>query len=264
MNSYNNSKILIDEKEKLVQLFDFLKRNREFNMMVHEFEYKKALMPNYSIKENVISLLYYAVYTQSQPKLDSLFHFFKAIQKVGKFDSFKVFLNALNKIEKKSNWTNPIDESTNYNGLFHSLKNKEGWGEKTAALFAKAVFKIHNHYDLKFGFWYDLEKGLKEDDKLYLPVDEVILTIFNTMYPNLKWNFKSINELIHANWKGEELEIWDDLWFWGFITQKTNKTGRIMEYNEAKLWSLQAIPKESYYLEKLEDLTKEFIKIIEN
>ena len=105
MNSYNNSKILIDEKEKLVQLFDFLKRNREFNMMVHEFEYKKALMPNYSIKENVISLLYYAVYTQSQPKLDSLFHFFKAIQKVGKFDSFKVFLNALNKIEKKSNWS---------------------------------------------------------------------------------------------------------------------------------------------------------------
>ncbi len=36
-------------------------------------------------------------------------------------------------------------ESRNYSGLFIGMKNQKGWGDKTAALFAKTIFHLHNN-----------------------------------------------------------------------------------------------------------------------
>jgi hypothetical protein len=252
-----------DSEEKLHKIFGFLKENREYNDMVHRLEYKQVLMPWTTLKDKVISLLHYVVNTQSQPKLDSLHSFFDQIEKKGKFETFSAFVKSLGQIEKKAHWTNPESEELNYSGLFNRLKNKKGWGEKTAALFVKAIYKIHNQYKNEFAIWQDISGGLTADDALFLPVDEVILKIFNECIDsNKKWDFKSINDVLKNYWEGADFEIWDDLWFWGFITQKSNKDGRVIDFNPAKLWSLLALSKDAATISDITDKANKFIKKI--
>ena len=33
-------------------------------------------------------------------------------------------------------------------------------------------------------------------------------------------DFKNVNKIIAENYSGKDIEVWDDLWFWGFITQR--------------------------------------------
>ena len=73
---------------------------------------------------------------------------------------------------------------------------------------------------LKYGRMY---QKVSKDDELYLPVDAVITAIFKQMHPNRTWNFTSINSFVKEHYKRDDIEVWDDLWFWGFFNQKVVK-----------------------------------------
>jgi hypothetical protein len=55
--------------------------------------------------------------------------------------------------------------------------------------------------------------------------------------------------------------IWDDLWFWGFITQKSQvgKVERTYESNPAKYWSIFTAPKDYASIQSIEALAKQFV-----
>lgn len=249
---------------RLADIYAFLEKNREFNSEVHKLEYAKALLPCAKDKNKmVIHLMHYVVNTQSQPSLKALFIFFKTLQEHGNLDTFQQFIFALDNIDRKPQWTNPESHETNYLGLFHRLKNKPGWGEKTAALFVKAIYKIHQGDQKEFQFWDDVPV-LQPNDRLYLPVDAVIIEIFNRLGLE-KCSFRTINDYLYKNLPETNMDIWDDLWFWGFITQKSDATGtRDLCVNEAKLWSLVAIPKQKRTLAHIDALANLFIKLIGN
>ena len=59
-----------------------------------------------------------------------------------------------------------------------------------------------------------------------------------------RWTFDKINRILSKNYTGDEIEVWDDLWFWGFITQKGSDSNRSFEWNEDKYWSLLHTPKD--------------------
>jgi len=48
-----------------------------------------------------------------------------------------------------------------------------------------------------------------------------------------------------------EIEIWDDLWFWGFITQKDSGKNRTFEWNENKYWMIKVSEKNEKIIKKL-------------
>lgn len=63
-----------------------------------------------------------------------------------------------------------------------------------------------------------------------LPVDTVIKHIFKRIN-GTEMNFDSINNfLINGGYRSnEKMLIWDDLWFWGFITQNAQNGNRNIE-----------------------------------
>ncbi len=93
-------------------------------------------------------------------------------------------------------------------------------GGQTAAI-TKAIY--HTHVDPRYksgAFLAGAPKSISEQDKLYLPVDQVISNIFEKSFGMLNPDFRNINDLISETYFGDQVEVWDDLWFWGFITQK--------------------------------------------
>lgn len=50
---------------------------------------------------------------------------------------------------------------------------------------------------------------------------------------------------------------------WGFITQKSIKNDRLLEWNFAKYYAVFHAPKDAKSISKIKTLAEEFIKIIE-
>lgn len=215
-------------------------------------------MPYKDKDEKVIALLYHIANTQSQPNINKLSQFYqKIIKHRDCLGSFKEFVNML----KPS-------AMTNYKALFDGLVNQSGWGSKTSALFCKSIYHLHNgNYDADLQIWNDAPLIIDESDEFYLPVDSVITTIFNSL-DSQNWNFETINnKLIHNNKlkisnSREQIEVWDDLWFWGFMTQHTTKDGRKFGWNESKYWALKESDKDEQIIEEIKTKCSEFIKIL--
>lgn len=242
-------------EDKIQCLYQFLKENRQYNKEVQTNTYKRILLPFDNREEKVIALLHHVVQTQSQPKIDKLALFFQKIQKYrSELSTLKGFLKVLDSNQK-----------INYNTLFQSLQNQDGWGSKTSALFCKSVFHLHcSDYDKDFEIWQDAPKTIENEDKFYLPVDAVIIEIFSRL--NFKKNnFKGINNFLNNDkYKSNDIEVWDDLWFWGFISQKTitNSNRRELGWNEAKYWILLETNKNQNTIQEIKSKTEEFIKIL--
>ena len=150
-----------------------------------------------------------------------------------------------------------------FESIYHGMKNQNGWGKKTAALFSKSLFHIHNgQYSDKLKIWDDVPSGISVNEKFYLPVDSVITAIFNEIDKSKSWDFKSINKLIKGNYKGYEIEIWDDLWFWGFITQYGSGDNRILAWNENKYWALKDTDKNPNSIKIINEKAIEFLNLI--
>tara|TARA_B110000211_G_scaffold6607_1_gene7321 strand:- start:142 stop:957 length:816 start_codon:yes stop_codon:yes gene_type:complete len=244
MNEEDESLKESEMKEKLQKIFNFLKEkeNRKYNIEIQRSFFNSVLMNKKSEKEKLISLLYFIAETQSQGSIDNLSKSYEKFHKLEevKFKTWKDFCCSIgpqNSVRKYQ------FESQPFAYLFNAIKSNPGYGDKTSALFVRMIFQIH-HIDKyeEYKIWDDVPK-LDEDDILFLPVDKVITEIFKKISPPTdgSWNFKKINTKLNELYQGSEIEIWDDLWFWGYITQKVvkNQDHRDFELNKAKYWVMK-------------------------
>jgi hypothetical protein len=244
--------------DNLSQLFDFLKSNRSFNKEVQHSFYKHVISPYKSPNDRAISLLHHVANTQSQPNIDKLAVFYKLIQdNYCELSNFSGFLSVLNVNKTTINLT--------YSDVFNKLHELSGWGKKTAALFVKSIYHLHNgDYDHDLQIWNDAPRIINCDEPFYLPADAVIQFIFEALKVNCKYDFDGINNYLHKSnlYPGNIMEIWDDLWFWGFITQKGGGDKRKIEWNENKYWSLLHTNKTQKQIGQIKRKAGEFIDII--
>ena len=242
--------------KKLDEIFVFLKNNRKYNKELQTKYYKSIIEPQKDTFEKLVSLLYHIANTQNQPNIDNLASFYKKIYKDKSLtNTFKGFLKIINSENK--------DISVNYKTLYKGMKNQKGWGEKTSALFSKTIYHIHNNeYPKELKIWKDAPVKLEVNDTFYLPVDIVIKAIFIHINKGIKWDFDKINREIKKYYNGNDIEIWDDLWFWGFITQKGTGENRKMEWNINKYWNLRESDKNTKTIEEIKHKAKEFLDIL--
>lgn len=242
-------------KESLKNIFSFLIENRSYNKELQIRYYSGIVKPQESKAEKIVSLLYHTANTQSQPKIDNLAEFYTKIYKnTDLLNSLAEFMSVINeKVQLKNN----------YRGLYNGMRNQKGWGEKTSALFTKSVFHLHNNeYPSELKIWNDVPTDLGKEDTFYLPVDAVIITIFKYVYQK-NWTFTSINKTIKENYNGKDVEVWDDLWFWGFISQKGTGDNRKMEWNLNKYWTLRESDKNPSMILEIEGKVEQFLKVLE-
>lgn len=241
-------------EEKLGQIFKFLQQNRAYNKTLQEKHYRSVILPYDNVTDKTISLLYHVANTQSQPKIDSLAAFYKKIYKnIECLNSFESFINKI-----KPNETTEIS----YRGLYESIKSQPGFGGKTSALLVKSIFHLHNgNYSDKLRIWNDAPSKIEEGDDFFLPVDSVIISVFKKIDNDKNWNFDNINAKLHEYYHGEAIEIWDDLWFWGFITQNGSGDRRIFQWNENKYWALQETDKHQHEIDLIKSKAEMFLKI---
>lgn len=234
-------------KDQLSMVFLFLKSNQSYNYELQKQCCNSMMATAMNKKSKLLSLLYHIVNSQSSPKIDKVADFFIDVhENPSMLDSFKSFIS----------YVDP-KQDVNFEGLFNGLKAKGGWGNKTAALFTKNIYLIHNVYNNPdFIIWDDVPKEISANDHLYLPVDNVILSIFDKLDNSIKWDFDKINHTIHKYFDDEQVLIWDDLWFWGFINQKGTRRDRTFEWNVNKYWVVYETDKE--IIREVEHKSKEF------
>lgn len=238
--------------DRIEELFKFISSNRKYNKALQERYYRSIILPYKDEKEKIISLLYHIANTQSQPKIDKLAEFYKSI--ITEENSLKSFKEFVVKI-------NPNGES-NFESVYKGMLNQKGWGPKTSALISKSIFHLHNgQYSEDLKIWNDVPKLIDENDSFYLPVDAVIIAIFKKLDNSIKWDFDKINKTLEKKYKGQQIEVWDDLWFWGFITQNGSGENRVFEWNENKYWVLKESDKEKIKIEEIKNKCHEFLEI---
>ena len=238
--------------DRIEKLFKFISDNRKYNKALQERYYRSIILPYKDEKEKIISLLYHIANTQSQPKIDKLSEFYKSI--ITEENSLKSFQEFVGKI-------NPNGKS-NFESVYKGMLNQKGWGPKTSALISKSIFHLHNgQYSENLKIWNDVPKLIDENDSFYLPVDAVIIAIFKKLDNSIKWDFNKINKTLETKYKGQQIEVWDDLWFWGFITQNGSGDNRAFEWNENKYWVLKESDKDKMKIEEIKNKCQEFLEI---
>lgn len=249
MNTTTNS--------KLSSLFYFLNENRDYNKKVQSNSYKLFLEPFDSLEDKLYSVLHHVANTQSQPKIDILASFFQKVHSnKSQLHSFKTFIDFL---------TDKDNSIHNYESLYYGILRQSGWGNKTSALFTKTIYHLHNgKYGFQNSIWEDAPKVIGSEEKIFLPVDAVIEAIFHRIDPSIRWNFHKINKLLQDNYSSEDMEVWDDLWFWGFINQRGSGLIREFTWNEPKYWALIETAKDEASINKIKNTSIRFLKIFDN
>jgi len=239
---------------KLNDIYEFLRNNRAYNKELQTKYYKSVFSNLGDVRDRVISLLYSVANSQSQPRIDCLAEFYQFIYK--DTDSLTSFNKFVKRVSDKDNGC--------YKDLFDGLKKYSGWGDKTSALFTKAVFQLRNdNYGKGLQLWQDTPQHIGDSDRLYLPVDAVIKEIFKKLGYN-KLDFNTINNEINKTHPGAKIEVWDDLWFWGFISQRVVNGGkRKFEWNSNKYWALEHSNKDASVIDDIEAKSKCFLEILE-
>ena len=255
--------------DKIEEIYSFLKKkkHRDFNRTTQN-GYYQGLIQFDNPKDRILSLLFSTVNTQSQPKLDPLAVFWILIYEELKINpdclnTLEEFMQTISiKLDKKD--LESIEHLGDLDKLWHLLKFIDGWGEKTAALFVKSCCNIHwDEANKNIRFW-EKFPNKEDDNKIYLPVDRVIVHIFSELKIVENGNrFEKINTYLQDYCKSsKDMLIWDDLWFWGFITQKSIGGERFLEWNIAKYYAVFHAPKDTESINDIEVLAKEFIEII--
>lgn len=223
----------------LADLFSFLREHHHWNLEFQRREYWCNLGHCRTGRERLQSLLNMAVNTQSSPKLGKLAPFWRAMHEFSPNHAptraeFCEFLES--RAEVAAQGAGPWER------LFHALSAQEGWGKKTAALFVKSAIVVHAGA-AETRFWRE-EGDISPTggDRVYVPVDRVILHIFERLGFLPRVSFDSINRLLTAHYSPSEMLIWDDLWFWGFFTQDSQGEERAIRWNSDKFWCQRASP----------------------
>lgn len=233
-------------------LFTFLRRHHKVNVDVQLGFIAESLSPS-RVEERAILLMHRVLQTQSQPKLDPICKFFKemtAAHAHRSFTEFRSFVTENGKFE-----------------LVDGLRRQHGWGPKTAALFVKNLAYIELDPDLKTKFWRDT--SVVTGDNLRLPVDKVITEVFKALAQRLPdvpaATIAGINDYLRdkLDYRDHDLLIWDDLWLWGFITQKNVKGGaREHGWNEAKYWAVPHAPKDALSISRIKTMSDRFLGLV--
>ncbi len=219
---------------QLTKIYLFLEKNKEHNEQFQVKNLKRLLQSVDCIEERARLLLHDGFNTQSKPNIDLYFKFIKCF-----FGSKnKSALSSLTCLKEH------LCKQVNIGGkcslkmsTFELLNKQPGWGDKTSALFVKNLYLISTHQILKNYFWDDVDE-IKDSDIeiLKLPVDAVIKRIFNSDINTINKKIEEFN--CKKNLQKHQIVIWDDLWFWGFITQNSKTTGkRALAWNESKFMS---------------------------
>ena len=235
--------------EQLRHVFDFIIEHRRYNRETQRKSYEANLRAWEDNGNKLRSLLHATSGTQARGSLDGLAETWKRLHRHGQvFDQVRTLdqlVRALELLEppvrrERSRPAYPLDS------MWHSLSRAQGFGDKTAALFLKALVDVHNleiNRDLRFLDDFRVDS----QDVIRVPVDSVITYIFR-LITGRTLKFSTINEIIRRSGLHRESEatIWDDLWFWGFITQHGGGESRQLAVNEAKFWSILGSPKEQW------------------
>ena len=246
----------IDER-KLNSIFLFLKSSKEFSNYERIFYYK-FLFGSCDNKTERFNRLVYSVFnSSSQPNLE---HFLSSYSIL-----FKSWNESSGSLLKLIGVNEHVEDP--YNKLFMYLKSLKGWGDKISALFVKHIIKIHNEPSLtKYKIFNENFKiSSNGNDKVYLPVDAVIIYIFSLIDISEKKitpNFEKINRFLQKKYSCEDLIIWDELWYWGFIGTKGPRNSRKLEWNRPKYFSLEGVSKVDKDIKLIKSKTEEFIDLI--
>lgn len=239
----------------LNKIFVFLKDNTIYNRQTQHAYYAACLSPyaacmtpsggNYA---RISSLLHAILQTQSMPSLDDSSKTWKILfEHRATFDAVQNPTDLLNALTKLSSADHvPSSTGGTFDRMWHVLADSKGFGEKTAALFIKSIIDVHT-LEVNTGLRFLDNVSIAPDDFVRVPVDSVIKYIFKYITRS-NLDFKTINDLVfhligRAN---DEAVIWDDLWFWGFITQHGGGDNRTLAINEAKFWTIYGSPKEKW------------------
>lgn len=238
--------------KRLSKLFNFLEKHREYNLEFQKKVRLAILKPYRKKKDRLFNLLHTTYYSQRSPDLDSAQFF---------FENLLNYNEPLDSLRKFCLYLGEYDKDKPYKSLYNGLLNQDNWGPKTSALFVKDVYQIHHAFQLRsVRFWKDVP-SLEGEDEMYLPVDAVIKDIFTRIDKSLK-DFKSINKYLQANKKWRSSLLWDDLWFWGFITQKGSVSPRKLEFNKGKYWLQLHTEKDKTTINRIKKLCNQFITIL--
>lgn len=234
--------------KKLEKIFEFLARNHEFNREIQHSYVKQALSSCDSPRDRMRLLLERAVNSQSMPRLDQIAEFWKlAHEKKESLDSYQGFSR--------------LAQRENYPNLVMALSMQNGWGNKTASLFVRNLYLAQNDDQLRKLIWPDVDIN---GERIYLSVDSVIKNIFSRIDELRRWEFVSINKILEKiHCTPDAMLVWDDLWFWGFITQYGSASREFVKWNEAKYWSIFTAPKDVASITKIKRLAKEFYSLTE-
>lgn len=244
-------------KERLEPIYQFLKSNRKYPDQ-HRFGTLNALLnPNLSQAEQVKVFLHHYVNTQRQPSLDGTASFWRDLEvNEGRLKSFHGFMKVFGITKSETPYSNLYS-------VLSGTKNN-GWGPKTAALLTKAIYQLHHRNDKLMRLWNEVPEFNDELDELFVPVDAVIRSIFYEYLGVKNSNYyDKINSVIHEHYRGKQIEVWDDLWFWGFITQHGGGIIRDHTWNESKYYSLISLKKSPKVDKEVNDRAKEFLGILD-
>ncbi|MBR7977030.1 hypothetical protein KDX01_28445 [Burkholderia vietnamiensis] len=233
-------------------LYAFLVEHHHINAAIQRGFLGESLSPA-TVDERALLLMHRVLQTQSRPRLDPICQFFSRVRDQRASETFAAFHHLITVGGKL--------------GLVDGLALQPGWGAKTAALFVRNLAYIESTPKLCAKFWRDTR--VVEGDHLRLPVDAVILTIFEALAPYLNWSkaisASNVGRYFHHDlgYRDEELVVWDDLWFWGFVTQKTvaGKT-RVHGWNESKYWAVPHAPRDRQSIKHIKQCSKRFLKLI--
>lgn len=243
---------------KLQEIEKFLFAHRDWNADFQAQEYLNILGNCSSSYDRLISMLYAVANTQSQPNLDALHKFWEHIY-AAKEQDLPLTMAGLSNIFGKS-----LSPQNPFKSIYQALKQQNGWGQKTAALFVKNLINIHASNRRSLYFIADapaMSSAIQDTDRIYLPVDEVIFHIFRSHIGHEKVSFSSINKCLYEHIQHpSEMLLWDDLWFWGFITQRTKAKTRHTLWNPAKFWSQGSHAK--HRKDEVAVLAKDFIRLL--
>lgn len=244
-------------EKRLPAVYSFLAKHHGLSLAFQRKEWQNTLGGASTPHERLCALLHAIVNTQSQPSLDSLAEYWKRLhweypsEQPPTMRSFCAFLG--------------VGEPS-LTKLFNGLEAQVGWGSKTAALFVKNVINIHRSDARHLHFFSDagtFANDIAPGEKIYLPVDAVIEHIFYPDRPLTGGRFKPINKLLHRFSDGdpEQMLIWDDLWFWGFITQAGDRKSRTMMWNEPKYWAMRSHSKDD--VSTIRELATHFVTLVQ-
>lgn len=126
--------------------------------------------------------------------------------------------------------------------------------------------KIHRSRHRHLHFLRDAEyaHSIGPDDMLYLPVDAVIRRISREIpSAGLGDTFDSINSALRkAEYRSEDMLVWDDLWFWGFFSQDSSSKSRTLGWNAGRFWGQLSAPKGD--IEVVRGKFEEFLRLFDD